>query len=286
MDVFKLAFETIIVGLLAFLWIGVAIYLLFPDYLIDVPFSRVSAFAKDNQTLLGVGALTLAYCLGSAILPVSSQLVNDEHWLYPEYKIRCQAVIAAQRNLEQIDYAALPRQLKLQDLQPRKCTIYSDGNNSDDVLKTRRILTLFEQQERIVLNQASENTERLKQLHQRIVVLRGAVFSGSVLLLICFFAYMARVNGQSWHWKRTLWGILLAAFFAEYVLRNGYRDLIQKNIFDIPVLESVLGTIIIFGAFLVIRGVQTCLFQKESLLIVVAFFASLAGAGWLSSEIL
>ena len=113
MDVFKLAFETTIVGVLAFLWIGVAIYLLFPDLLANVPLAKVSGYAKDNQSLLGVATLALAYCLGSAILPISSQLVNDEHWPFPEYRIRCKSVIAEQQRLEQIGYTALPRQLKL-----------------------------------------------------------------------------------------------------------------------------------------------------------------------------
>ncbi len=286
MDVFKLAFETTIVGLLAFLWVGAAIYLLFPDFLANLTYSKVSAFAKDNQSLLGVGGLTLAYCLGSAILPISSQLVNDEHWPFPEYKIRCQSLIAEQESLEQIRYTALPRQLKLQELRPGKCSVYSEGASSDDVTKTEMILTLFGQQERTILGQTSENTDRLKQLRGRLVVLRGAAFSGCVLFLICLFAYMARVNGQFWHWKRTLWGILLAAFFAVYVLRNAYQDFRHKNIFDIPVLEGVLGAVIIFGAFLVVRGVKTCLFQRERSLLVVALFAALAGAGWLASEII
>lgn len=285
MDVFKLAFETIIVGLLAFLWVGAAIYLLFPDFLASLTYAKVSAFAKDNQTLLSVGALTVAYCLGSAILPISSQLVNDEHWPYPEYRIRCQAVIQEQRTLEQIAYTALPSPLKLQDLRPSKCTIYSEESYSADVIKTSRILAFFDQQERMILNQPSENTERLKLLHQRIVVLRGASFSGCMLFLICLFAYMARVNGQSWHWKRTVWGILLVVFFAVFVLRNAWQDFRAKNVFDVPVLEGVLGTVILFGGFLVVRGVKTRLFQRERTLLVVALFAALAGAGWLTSEI-
>ncbi len=285
MDVFKLAFETIIVGLLAFLWVGAALYLLFPDHLANLTYSKVSAFAKDNPTLLSVAALTVAYCLGSAILPISNQLVNDEHWPYPEYWIRCRSVIQEQRSLEQIGYAALPSPLTPPDWQPHKCTIYSEEKNSADVIKTRRILTFFEQQERTILSQPSENTERLKLLHQRIVVLRGAAFSGCILFLICLFAYMARINGQSWHWKRTLWGILLAVFFAIFVLRNAYQDFKAKNIFDIPVLEGVLGTVIIFGGFLVIKGVKHRLFQRERTLLVLALFAALAGAGWLTSEI-
>lgn len=285
MDVFKLAFETVIVGLLAFLWVGAAIYLLFPDLLANLTYSKVLAFAKDNQTVLSVGGLTVAYCLGSAILPISSQLVNDEHWPYPEYRIRCQAVIQEQRKLEQIGYTAVPSPLRLQDLRPSKCTIYSEENNSADVIKTGRILTFFEQQERIILSQPSESTERLKLLHQRIVVLRGAAFTGCMLFLICLFAYMARVNGQSWHWKRTVWGILLVVFFAVFVLRNAWLDVRAKNIFDVPVLEGVLGTVVLFGGFLVVRGVKTSLFQRERTLLVVALFAALAGAGWLTSEI-
>ncbi len=286
MEVFKLAFETTIVGLLAFLWVGAAIYLLFPEFLSNASFSKISASAKDNQSVLSVGALTVAYCLGSAILPISSQLVNDEHWPYPEYKIRCEAIKAEQRNLEKFGYTALPKSVRPADLQPGKCFSYSEGKNIADASSTATILSFFDQQERIILSQTSENTERLKQLRGRIIVLRGAVFSGCVLFLICLFAYMARVNGQSWHWKRTLWGILLAAVFAVYVIGNAYQDYKAKNIFDIPVLEGVLGAVIIFGGFLVIRGVKTCPFQRERALLVVALFAALAGAGWLASEII
>ncbi len=32
MDIFKLAFETTVVGLLAFLWTGLAAYLLYPEF--------------------------------------------------------------------------------------------------------------------------------------------------------------------------------------------------------------------------------------------------------------
>src|SRR5260370_13260714 len=124
MDVFKLAVETTSVGILAFLWVGAAIYFLFPDFLANLTYSKVSAFAKDNQSLLGVGGLTLAYCLGSAILPISSQLVNDEHWPFPEYKIRCQSLIAERESLEQIRYTALPRQLNQYECRPDKCYVF------------------------------------------------------------------------------------------------------------------------------------------------------------------
>jgi hypothetical protein len=101
MDVFKLAFETTIVGLLAFLWLGLATDLLFPNF-----FMRVFGTVPDKyQTPLGVGALLLAYCLGSAILPISSQLLNDEHWPLSEDAIRCMVFVEHERQRVETDPA-------------------------------------------------------------------------------------------------------------------------------------------------------------------------------------
>ncbi len=98
MDVFKLAFETMIVGLLAFLWLGVAIDLVLPTF-----FARIvpaAAVIEKNQTLISIGVLSLAYCVGSAILPISSQLVNDEHWPLSEDAIRCTVFIQQDERLQ------------------------------------------------------------------------------------------------------------------------------------------------------------------------------------------
>lgn len=68
MDVFKLAFETTIVGLLTIGWQAVAAYLLFPDFQLASIAENLPDFLRSNLTALGVGALLLA-----------KQLVNDEH---------------------------------------------------------------------------------------------------------------------------------------------------------------------------------------------------------------
>jgi hypothetical protein len=122
MDVFKLAFETIVVGLLAFVWLGVATYLLSPDFLTDLLSRRLPVFAKDNSTLLSVALLTLAYCLGSAILPIANQLVNDEHWPLSESAVRCQVFMQHQRLLQRIAYSALPKNLPPSDFAPVHCS--------------------------------------------------------------------------------------------------------------------------------------------------------------------
>jgi hypothetical protein len=337
MDIFKLAFETTVVGLLAFLWIGLATYLLFPAFVTALFKEKIPAYS--NQTLLGVAALTFAYCLGSAILPVANQLVNDEHWPLTESAIRCQVFTGQEQLLENIHYSALPKDkgLSLQNLQTIHCSYWApvfaptetaglehklipiamriplflrlwvgveDDTGKDnktisekcekeqtptrecDEFKQKRILALFQLEESAVLNQSSDKTERLRQLHERIVVLRGAVFSGFVLFFVCLCAYFARGSGDNAHWMRTGWGILLALVFTVFALHNGYRDLENANIFDIPVLESLLAAITIFGVFLVCRGLQTRQFQKKRYLLVALFFAGLAYGGWMWSEII
>src|SRR6266851_4713839 len=329
MDIFKLAFETTVVGLLAFLWIGLATYLLFPAFVTALVKERIPAYS--NQTLLGVAALTAAYCLGSAILPVANQLVNDEHWPLTESALRCQVFTRQEVRLENIHDTALPKDkgLTLENLQPIHCSYWApvfapaDGedrhigariwgflrlwvgsevktNEGDqnlsknceeaktrcDGFKQRRILTLFQLEESAVLNQSSDKTERLRQLHERIVVLRGAVFSGFVLFFVCLCAYFARETGDKGHWTRTGCGIVLALIFTVFALHNGYRDLENANIFDIPVLESLLAVITIFGVFLVCRGLETRQFQNKRYLLVALFLAGLAYGGWMWSEII
>jgi len=312
MDVFKLAFETIVVGLLAFVWLGVATYLFSPDFLIDLLSRRIPAYAKDNQTLLGVAVLTLAYCLGSAILPIATQLLNDEHWPLPENAIRCQVFTQQQVLLQGIHYTAVPGHLPEDDFNPRHCShwapMFEDGighgiwtfvrlwapspfkkadhSASEDDGKKDKILSLFQLQESKLLNQGTDKAEQLRQLHERIVVLRGAVFSGFVLSLICLFAYFAPAYGHPAHRVRAVFGTVLAICFALFALLNGWQDLLNHVIFDIPVLEALMATIVTFGAILVVRGVKTQLFSKKRYLLAVIFFALLAYGGWMSSEII
>ena len=57
MDVFKLAFETIVAGLLAFVWLGVATYLLSPDFLtggVQPPVISEQVAAVCNSSLVKI----------------------------------------------------------------------------------------------------------------------------------------------------------------------------------------------------------------------------------------
>ena len=307
MDVFKLAFETTIVGVLAFVWLGIATDLLFPDLITKL----VSTFLQQNQTLLGVGVLSLAYFIGSAIVPISSQLLNDEHWPLPEDAIRCQVSRDQAERLDKIADTGVPEHhVGLATRNVCECSYWDrflavetpsgkriftrqqfwlglQANDSDlEIEKKKEILTLFQLQESKVLNQGSDKAERFRQLHERIVVLRGAVFSGFALFLICLFGCIAPVQGQPSPWKRILLGILLAIVSLGIGIRNGLQDLKYPNIFDVPVMEGLLSAITLFGAFLVIRGVRNRPYLKMRFLLVVGFLAALAYGGWVWSEVI
>jgi hypothetical protein len=317
MDLFKLAFETTIVGLLAFTWLGLAAYFLFPDSFTGLFNQKTGAFLKDNQAAVGAAILTLSYCLGSAILPISNQLVNDEHWPLNQDAIRCQVFTSPKVQMEVIHDPASARQdFHLEDLKPVHCSYWAPifakkigkverfrrfallwvanpdlATNSyageNDKEKADQILTIFQRQETAVLNQKSEETENLlRQLHERIVVLRGAVFSGFVLLLICLPAYFAPANGHASPWVRRVCGIVLALILMAFALRNGYDDFKQQNIFDIPVLESLLVVVTIFGAFVVLKRAKTPLFRTRRWMLIALFFTSLTYGGWMWSEVL
>jgi hypothetical protein len=339
MDVFKLAFETTVVGLLAFLWLGVAVYLVFPSFVHAYFLKKGPDFVAKNQTLAGIAVLTFTYCLGSAILPISQQLVNDEHWPLPEKAIRCQVFTRQELQLRQIHDLALPDHNALAALTPRHCSYWAPilqrnitfgrrlkyffqlwkgspvkededqpevtpsaepgkprqagidvtpdcVDENSDACKIEKILTIFRQQESSILNEGTDRTERLRQLHERIVVLRGAVFSGFILVLMFIFAFFAKVDGLPRDRIRNPLGFLLAGVFAFFAVINGLHDMQNRDIFDLPVLEGLLGTISIFGGYLVFRGIKNAVFRKKRLLLAALFFAALAYGGWMNSEIL
>ena len=336
MDVFKLAFETTVVGLLTVGWLVVVTYLLFPNFRLDSLGEFLPDSLQNNLTAMGIGALILTYCLGSAVLPISSQLVNDEHWPLNESAIRCQVFTHQQSDFLDVGLNAIPqdkasnlnRPFTLNDLEPRHCSYWApiftrekvgfferlrrfgvrwigqpidtDETTQDrnsicqtrpkstacDEFKADRILTIFRQQETAVLSQAAERTESLRQLHERIVVLRGAIFSGFVLVLVFLFAFFARVNGAPSHWIRPAFGGVLALAFTVFAGCNGYQDLVNRNIFDIPVFECLVMVITLFGLRLVFHKAKNERFHSKRYLLITLFFTGLAYGGWMWSEII
>jgi hypothetical protein len=271
MDVFKLAFETMIVGILSFAWLAIAVDLLFSDFFVKV----IQPVWDKNQTAIGAAVPSFAYCLGSAIMPISGQLVNDEHWPLPEFAIRCRVMKEENSRLNDIrqNTELLLHHRSTEDLNvcPRSFWDVSspedgemhpwtfawrvflrafrvDDGHKQNNSNANKLLTLFQLYESKVLSQGSansDNTEFFRQQHERIVVLRGAVIGGMVLSLLCSFRVIARLDNQKFSWKtvdkvwvKTVLGTGLALWFTWFSGANAHDDLKNSVIFDVPILET------------------------------------------------
>jgi hypothetical protein len=291
MDVFKLAFETIIVGLLTFVWLGFATYLLFPEFLKRLV-GWIDPAVDKYKAALGLGILTIAYCLGSAVSPIAKQLVNDEHWPLNEDAIRCQVAQSLQKNADDVQcshWSPLFKKDEKMEMRDRIRLFRRLAAPLPGETQQRGDLsTSFQQKEAEILLKAHDNAELLTQLSERIVVLRGAVFSGFVLLMICLSAYFARINGGESHWVRWIrpgCGLVLAAIFTTFALLNGLDDL-HHGISDPPVLESLLLVITIFGVVVVAKGAKAPLLRAKRYVLIALLLTGLSYGGWVGSEIL
>lgn len=327
MDVFKLAFETTIVGLLTFVWLAIALDLLFPNFFAKA----VSTVGDKNQSAVGVALLTLAYVFGSAIMPVAGQLMNDEHWPLPEYAIRCWVSIRETWLLGRVEDSSnllngrtladdFPSDHPLSDCQCSYLDVFFDRDPSGqtgepkkvlaiprsyhqfqekkqrvekDEAGRRDVLTLFGIYENKILSDLSEKNDSFRQLHERIVVLRGAVINGSLLFILCFFRAMARRDDEQFQgrvinrvWITTVLGVSLAVLSTLLSLRNAYEDLATPDIFDVPILEGLFGSVGVFGAYWVIKGVPDRPFLNWRFVFVTIFLTLVAYGGWIWSEVI
>lgn len=320
MDVFKLAFETMIVGLLACSWLGVAIDLLFPTFFTWL----IRSIDGKNENLIALALLSLAYCFGSAIMPIADQLLNDEHWPLPEYAVRCWVSMEQNDRLKDIseDTELLPSFKSTEDFEVCRCSYWDiffkkeqdkksqkvrkvldipptwdefkhRKDSVEDDINRDELLSLFLLYEGKVLSQGSDKTESFRQLRERIVVLRGAVISGTILFLLCLFRVIARPNTDKFTWKvvdkawaRTVLGTLLALAFTLFSVHNALDDLRHPDIFDIPILEVLLGLTSVFGGFWVLKGVPPRSFLNLRSVFLTAFVAAFAYGGWMWSEVI
>ena len=59
-----------------------------------------------------------------------------------------------------------------------------------------------------------------------------------------------------------------------------------EDIFDIPVLESLLAVICIFGVVVVLQKAKTQQFRTRRCVLIAIFFTGLSYGGWMWSEII
>lgn len=126
------------------------------------------------------------------------------------------------------------------------------GKTEDHLIDTTR--DVFGIEENGLLLQGEDNTLPLRQLHDQIMVLRGATFNGLLAFALCLFAWGVRARRQ----KFRILQLTLAVIPALFLLLAGqalYRHLgVEHNFTHPPYMEFSLIAVGAAGALLLWRS--------------------------------
>lgn len=230
MGAFSIAFDTIIVGSLALTWVLLVIHLFFSRQEPGIA-KLLDWVGKQNQpALAGVLLFAMAYSLGSAVSRIAQDFFDDDDMHFhvgdilfrvgvTESSIRtdvyCHSLPSETEasNPAETSKAANPIARKQSEFQNEneKCA-YTGRWVLRQVATPRHNVTatwiseqenhaaeIFRFQEAMVLLQGTDATERLRQFHDQIMVLRGAAFNGILAFSLCLFWRSAKFRSR-WRW--------------------------------------------------------------------------------------
>lgn len=245
MDALKLAFDTIIVGVLALPWLAIVIDL----FLASKPAQErqfwsllQSGETKVPPAVVGVLLFSVAYLMGSALSRVSGDFLNDDdlHLPFTEDKIRMAVYCGpAERTFLTGSFSDFGPQVGPQ------FSVAACSNGADST----PVRALFNLQESSLQQRGSDKTTVLDQLRSQISILRGATLNGFVTLVLCLFGFGANRT----RWRVLLWGVVIA------LVGSGLYALLFRHwvrvLNDPPIMEFTLIVLGFTGGFALWRGV-------------------------------
>jgi hypothetical protein len=129
--------------------------------------------------------------------------------------------------------------------------VYFNGRNKEEEDLKDLTWNIFGLEENALLLRGEDDTLRLRQLHDQIMVLRGAAFNCLISFSLCIFAWCVRVRREKPHWK---WRWVPACVPGVFLLFAGlalYHHLVVEHDFARPpYMEFSLVAIGGVGAFL------------------------------------
>lgn len=252
MDVLKLAFDTIIVGVLALPWLAIVIDL----FLASKPGQErqfwsllQSSATKVPPAVVGVLLFSVAYLLGSALSRVSGDFFNDDdlHVPFTEDNIRIAVYCGQAERMFLTD--------SFSDFGPpvAACNHILGERRADRADSALRrsdkdlVRALFNLQESSLQQRGSDKTTVLDQLRSQISILRGAALNGFVTLVLCLFGFGANRT----RWRLLFWGVVIA------LVGFGLYALLFSHLFvriDPPIMEFTLIVLGVTGVFVLWNG--------------------------------
>ena len=209
MDALKFAFNTLVIGALALPWLAVLMRMYFlqaEDRKADGHLALVSLLPEHaRDAVLSVVILALGYFLGAAISRVSDDFFGDNDlWSFPtEPSIRkdvyfheyCEGHSVTEAQTLPAQYANLKATFCRSDLE--KLAAWQ-------AVSTDVLMQFFRLEEGKLLLQGDEKTTRLRELHDQIVILRGATLNGMLLSTLCLFGYFISFESGPRTWRSLL----------------------------------------------------------------------------------
>jgi hypothetical protein len=255
MGAFTIAFDIIIVGALALPWVLLAIHLFFSDNESSLKKILDWVKAQDQPALAGVLLFAMAYPLGSVVSRIAQDFFDDDDLHFPVFNYLFRVGVTESSIRTDVFCHTSPREetgsAKPEEKAPPKPSDPTaekhkkfTANNQDCtytgrwiVLQTPDPITnqsisakwindqeelagnIFHVHEATVLLKGTDPTERLRQFHDQIMVLRGAAFNGMIAFSLCLFWWISKF--RSW-WR---WAVLSLYLFPGTVASvNHFTD--------------------------------------------------------------
>ena len=325
-----IAFDIIIVGALALPWVVLAIHLFYFE-----GENRVGSFLgwlkkQEQPAAVGILLFAMAYTLGSPVTRVAQDIFNDDdlylqidgqliRWALTEDRILASVYCDSNDNHLLPANAGTPAiAAKISTFLAQSPTGGCDRNlkfpeshrynkADENLIATAR--DIFGLQENALMDKGGDYTVRLRQLHDQVMVLRGAAFNGVVGLSLCLFAWGAALRREkAGSWLRLV-VVLVPTLYLAAALIAAIHHFWGHTPSEPPLMEFTLGLLGWVGGWLVWRRPSTqtpddarakelasareagtrCRWQKEQWAALVLLSAILTGAatlGWWSTELL
>lgn len=333
MSAISIAFDTILAGALALPWLLLVVHLFFPDG--EKHVASLPEWIKNlNQpAVVAVLLFATAYLIGSAVSRTAQDFFNDDDLHLSDGDVRLnlhrhlmfrvgntEDRILASTYCKQADLlAAKPQDSTLAaeiasfekyrgsctTADPSACLCWhvqdwfvrlEDPQEKQDKDLAKTAANLFGLQESGLLLRGEDATTRLRQLHDQVMVLRGAAFNGMVTFALCLFAWGKRLRGRSprprWGWLMALIpGLLLLVAVVALIHHLGERSAAAP-----PYMEFTLLLLGAAGGWLLWRRPpQAADAPKEAdrkacarwmaFLVVSLLITTIAALAWWSSEV-
>ena len=329
MGALTIAFDITIVGALALPWVLIVIQLFFVENENRLEEILDWVKGKEQQAAAGVLLFAMTYTLGSAVSRTAHDFFNDDDlrvqvgWRLFRVGVTEDRIVTRAycdlRNSNLLPAGAENRAIseKLATFRTQATTpacqralMWTERHKyeeKDDYL-IGTASNLFALQEDALLLKGEDATLRLRQLHDQIMVLRGASFNGLIGFSLCVFAMGAKLRRE----KPRSW--LRLAFMAAPVVYLLVALIATVNHFaerapsDPPYMEFTLALLALVGAWLVwkppsqksldeaqaketddSKKEKKCIWRVEHwsrLVVLSAILTTAAVLGWWSTEVL